>query len=467
MHTLLRRTSHAAAHRLRLLARAEGGFTIIEVVMSAVIVVLIAGGVLTGIDAAGRSSADLRHRSQAQELAHQDQERLRGMSALQLSGLNESRDVTVDGTEFEITSTGEFLTHTGGGTSCGSETADYVKVVSTVDWQPLNKRPPVVTQSIITPPIGGTMIARIIDQSEAGVPGVRVTADGPEERFSGTTDAAGCVIFAGMAVGDYTVTASRVGFVDWDGNTSVSAQARATTSDTAIPILNPLGQAGAINASFTTRINGTICGPPNPPCIDQRPPSFSWFNLDAYDGISQNANASAANGSPRIRTHPTDLTLFPFAVGGDTTNNWTVWGGRCDKAKPQSSDITQFGLFATVNPGSTATPQVRLPALIVKVTYGGSTNYVHPDHIKLTDACGQTWEPEMRSGLPDTLLGQLSYPGQPYAPDSDRYNVCADYVPPGSTSIRKLSVSKANTDFTNGTQVAVNLTAATGDGTPC
>ena len=174
MHNFFSRTLHAAADRLRPQARAEDGFTIIEVVMSSVIVVLIAAGVMSGIDAAGRTSADLRHRSQAQELAHQDQARMRGMSSQQISGLDENRDVVIDGTTFKVHSTGQFLSHADGGTSCGGNSADYIKVVSTVDWPPLNKRKPVVVQSIVTPPIGGTMIVRVPDQTgnpNAGVPG--------------------------------------------------------------------------------------------------------------------------------------------------------------------------------------------------------------------------------------------------------------------------------------------------------
>lgn len=473
MHTFLSRTSHAAAQRLRLIARAEDGFTIIEVVMSSVIVILIAGGVLTGIDAAGRTSADVRHRSQAQELAHQDQERMRGMSAQQVSGLDETRPVTVDGTTFQVHSTGQFLSHTGGGSSCGGESADYIKVVSTVDWQPLNKRPPVVVQSIVTPPIGGTMIVRVLDQSDVGVPSAAVSVTGPENA-SAATDSGGCAIFAGMEVGDYTVTASRSGYVNPDGGTLVTAPAHVTTAETAIPLLDPLGLAGAINASFSTRVDGSgsPCATGPNYCTGQFAPSLSWYNLDAYDGIAQTRNATPANGSTTIRTHATDLTLFPFAVGTDTTNNWTVWGGSCAAAKPPAVNLS----FATMNPGATATPVVRLPALIVKVTYGGASAYVRPDQIRLTGPCGQIWSPALRGAagsIPDNTsgtvynrLGALDFPGQPYAA-AGGYNVCADYDPPGATTRRQLSVPSANSNFTTGTAVQVNLISTDGNGSAC
>ena len=54
-----------------------------------------------------------------------------------------------------------------------------------------------VVQSIITPPIGGTLIVRVLDQSDVGVPSAAVTVTGPENA-SAATDSTGCAIFAGM-----------------------------------------------------------------------------------------------------------------------------------------------------------------------------------------------------------------------------------------------------------------------------
>src|SRR5438105_3499769 len=75
MPAYLRRTFDAATRRLRSLADDQSGFTIVEVLVSAVMVVIISGGVLTGLEASGRASADTRDRARAQELAQQDQDR--------------------------------------------------------------------------------------------------------------------------------------------------------------------------------------------------------------------------------------------------------------------------------------------------------------------------------------------------------------------------------------------------------
>ena len=254
-------TSRAAAHFrcVRAPARLEDGFTIVEVLVSAVMVILIAGGVMTGLEASGRATADTRDRSRANEIAQQDQERLQGMSAIQLQNLNQTRAVTFDGSSvpsctnattdcFTVTSTGQFL-GSGNGTSCGSDQADYLKVVSTVNWGG-NNRPPVVVQSIITPPIGGTILVRVPNElgASGGTAGATVNIDGPDQ-FTATTDSGGCVVFSGASLGDYAITASKANYVDPDGNTSVSGTVTATASDTSTVNLKALGQAGRATAS--------------------------------------------------------------------------------------------------------------------------------------------------------------------------------------------------------------------------
>ena len=110
-------------------------------------------------------------------------------------------------------------------------------------------------------------------------------------------------------------------------------------------------------------------------------------------------------------------------------------------------------------PGTTATPTVRLPALIVNVSHRNATQTtrVTPASIRLTDACGQSWLPPV---IPVTAtssmnpLGQLKFPGQPYSPSSRKYTVCADFVVGGVRY--KTSTTTANDNFTAGT--TVNLT---------
>ena len=60
---------------------------LLEVVISALLVALIAVGTFAGLEGAGRASADERTHAEATKLAQLDEERLRGLTTTQLAEL--------------------------------------------------------------------------------------------------------------------------------------------------------------------------------------------------------------------------------------------------------------------------------------------------------------------------------------------------------------------------------------------
>ena len=168
----------AIAHnRLLLLKRSEAGFSLIELLVSALLLVSIGAATAEALIATTYISGDQRRHSQAAQIAQDDQERIRGLSVAQLNSLNQAstRTVTVGGTSYTVTSTSKFLNNTGG-PSCIPGAAAYFQIVTAVDWTS-NKRGPVVTESIIAPPAGGTIRATVKDQLGGPLPGVSVSAD--------------------------------------------------------------------------------------------------------------------------------------------------------------------------------------------------------------------------------------------------------------------------------------------------
>src|SRR3954451_18744486 len=89
----LRLRGHPMGARRRF--HGQGGFALIEVVVSAALLLVVAGGVLAGIEGPSRISGKNDLRSQATDLAQQDQERLRGMSFTSLVGYTATTPVTV------------------------------------------------------------------------------------------------------------------------------------------------------------------------------------------------------------------------------------------------------------------------------------------------------------------------------------------------------------------------------------
>jgi hypothetical protein len=435
--------------------------TIVEVVVTSLMVGLIAL-TLIGLDAAGKTTADQRRRSQAFSVAQADQERMKGLSGDQISTLNQDRTVTLDGVAYSVHSSGQFLSQSAGSASCSSSgaAADSAKVTSTVDWTS-NIRAPIIVGSVISPRAGGSLLAKVVDQNAAVLPGVKITAAGSDPTNSairrfGTTDADGCTIFSVLPVGDYTVTPALTGYVDKDGNAAPTTTVTTTAGNTtSVPFT--LGQAGRVTAAFSTTIAGTTYA-------NQKAPSLSWFNAAmATPGVITPTSAATSIASPQ--------TLFPFIVStpGNYTNNYTVWAGSCVAAKPP---LVANQRNVTVGPGQSASASgstaVAMPGMVVLVTYAG--NPVKPAHIKLTDSCGQTWSPGINTAAgppsPVPSTGWLELPGQPYG----TYSICADYqFQSGSnttaSNFKKVTLTgRANTSFTaaNSSTVAIATTSTTG-----
>jgi hypothetical protein len=57
----------------------EDGFVLIEILVSAIVVMIVAGAVFTLLNATARSAGEERHRSEAYAVAQEDQARLRSL----------------------------------------------------------------------------------------------------------------------------------------------------------------------------------------------------------------------------------------------------------------------------------------------------------------------------------------------------------------------------------------------------
>lgn len=463
---LQRWTSRAASvlRALRARARSEDGFTIIEVIVSAAMVALIAGGIMTGLDASQRTAADLRQRSQAEDLAHQDQERMQGMSVQQLTDLDQTRPVPLDGTSYTVHSTGQFLSSSGAGETCTESKADYVRVSTEVSW----KGPgtslvgmdgnPIKVTSIVSPPTGGTLLVRVSDNQPLGQSGVKVQAlqGASGDNLNATTDASGCVAFAGINLGTYLVIASKTGWVDPNGSTIAAGGITTSTADTKTLDLT-YAEGGMVKANFTA---GGIAG------ATGESPTISWqggtmTTFKTMPATTGTGSTPIGNTLPTPTTSLTTPLLFPFYNAGSTTNNYDVWAGRCAADKPPAATK------GTSAPGATTQVSVPLPSIKVNMTYqpasGTAVSNFKPDNVRLKDACNDKWYPALKA-VPNASGGALASPGQAYG----TYKwVCVDYDPPGSPPARYVRVDNvASTSFTTPKQVNVTLDYRTGTTTP-
>jgi type II secretory pathway pseudopilin PulG len=473
-----RRSIEAAPGRagcLRKLAGAESGFTIIEVVVTAVIVAALGAAIMTALSAVASVSGDQRRRSVADQVAQADQERMRGLSIKQLNGSNTLRNTTLDGTKYYIQSTGKFISNSGQNScvSAGTGSAAYVliktrvnwpgnlnpgtDITDTANWAANSRRPPIVQESLITPAIGGTLVTGVHDQDDVGVSGATVSISGPESE-SATTDTDGCVVFGGIATGDYTVAVTKANYVDANGNLSPSIPTRPATvsnAGTSFPVPNPfkIGAGGTIQASFSAN-SGVL--------TNQQAPSLTASNA----GRATPLVTTVATPASSITTTP---TLFPFNTGtaGVYTGNYPVWAGKCiaEQPLPGTNRTT-----ATVSPGATATPAVKEPALNLVVTYAGTRQ--KPGYAKITytqtspSACTETWLPPIVSDAATNPNGSLTSPGQPFAGSytdsgvtyTGTYTYCAGYNPGSGMHYATLS-GETLTNFASSTTRTIPIIA--------
>src|ERR1039458_3492536 len=149
--------------------RSESGISLIEVLISSLIVAVVAIGTFTAFDTAGRASTDQRAHAQAGQLAQQDQERLRGLTAAELSNFTTTTQTEAEnglcvtevaGRKWEYCSTTAFTGQKYTGTvftvtssaryvSAGQETfacettgggANFIATTSSVRWPGLGPR---------------------------------------------------------------------------------------------------------------------------------------------------------------------------------------------------------------------------------------------------------------------------------------------------------------------------------------
>ena len=459
-----------AHNRLLLLKRSEAGFSLIELLVSALLLVSIGAATAEALIATTYISGDQRRHSQAAQVAQDDQERIRGLSVAQLNSLNQAstRTVTVAGTAYTVTSTTKFLNNTGG-PSCIPGAAAYFQIVTAVDWSS-NKRGPVVTESIIAPPAGGTIRATVRDQTalpNSGVPGVAVSATGPDVETA-PTDTTGCAVLSGLPAGTYNVTYAKPGFVDPNGLASppnVTATVTSTGNSTPSPDPVYMGLAGTFTATFQAfvGINQTDTGEAD---------YLSWYGAGGWQSMD-NSNYAPATAAG-VATTLGSAGLYPFAFTGPSyASNYQVWAGKCRQMQPPPG----IGVIS-VAPGSTQAVTVHEPELDLFV-YNGAPTRIKPSHVKMTftsttgPGCTDTWQPTIDQVNPTTSThGVLINAGQPFftststsAPQvsasgyTGTMSVCVD------NGSRYKKATPVNYSYAAVTPVNIDLSSGTTNGT--
>ncbi len=327
------------------------GFGLIEVIVSAMVIVLVSLGVYAGLDGASASSGVNKHRSLASGLAQQDQDRMRAMTVGELSNYRDVTTQTVAGVDYTTTSVASWVTDSTGSASCsaGSAQANYLSISSTVTWanMPID---PIVIQSIVAPPSGsfgssqGSLAVQVRDRNGVGVAGVSVSLSGAAS-YADLTNAAGCVLWGYLPVGNYNVAVAKTGYVDPNG------------------VTNPVKAVGVVGAATNTvafdyDLGGRITG---------QYQTWNGTSVVPANGLSftaTNANLTvplAPFGDGAAHTSFTTGLVYPFTVG------YALYAGDCAGAAVPTGQPAQK---AIVTPGATLTVNLRQPPVNLRAMNG-------------------------------------------------------------------------------------------------
>jgi hypothetical protein len=376
-------------------AREEAGFALLETIVSAALLAVVALGVYAGIDGPASVSGNDRLRTTAGTLAEQDQERLKSLDFDHLQSYSDApRQVSLGGTTYTVTSRTDWVEDSSGTISCtnNSSKADYLQTTSTVTWPSLGGGKPVAISSLLAPPAQGAsatrgnLVVKITDQAGAPVTGLPVQISGPVNQ-SRSTNAEGCALFTYIPSGSYNTSFSRSGWVDPTGATSVSFPSSVAANSTAT-VSRSYAAAAQIDVSFQNSAGQSL--------------NYTSASLEAA-GMAAPRTFTA---SPAAATISTGKTLYPF------TGTYSVWAGRCTNpytaSNPAVSVATQAGQSYTVN--------VKLPTL----TFNTNRSFRRMTLASQAAGCGDPIAPIVTTGA---TTGTFSVP-------FGSYSVCAnDGVP--------------------------------------
>lgn len=427
------------SNRLNRIASDESGVTIIEVIVSAVLMVAISASIFTALNAVSRAGAQERHQARAYAIAQEDQARIRSLQVSAVSHLSQTNTVTDDGIAYTVVSTGTPAIDRTATAACdsGNSSADYIKISSSVTWTSMAPQKPVVIESIVTPPNGsldanrGALGVSIINSNNGPYSGINVTGTGAGS-FSGVTTSTGCVLFGDLPEGNYTVTPSLSNLVDSDGNAPIGIATSVVAGSS-----NTLGlqydKGGTINPLTFKTVK-----PSGGAAVASTADAVTVFNTGMTQG-----EQFGTTGTPVSNLSLTPL--FPF-LSPDS-----VYAGVCTTnglgASPMTAAVT-----VPQNGGSIAA-SITLPALKMLVRSGTSSrsagSLVGGATVTATDqTCSVNGTPvkhTLKTTTAATGRGQLygsavdksDDPGLPY---STNYTVCVSGMSSAGT-VKKVTTN--------------------------
>lgn len=344
----------------RRLASEEDGFGLIEVMVSAVLLIMLAIATLNILDTSQAASSMNRSRGVAATLAQADQESMRQLPLNSITGGYHPDPVvkTVAGIDYTIVSEGDWTRDATGVVTCSTAPStagrgEYLTITSTVTWPGMasTRTKPVVMQSIVAPGVAalgatkGALAIKLKGANGSGTAGIGVSSGA----VGGTTDSDGCVVLNNLDAGPTTVKWDEAGYVDPDGKQQV-------VKDETIGAGSTAQDNGAYDRAAQAPISFTDDA--------GTPVSARWWSVSLTQTGMQSSGGVRIfrpSGGGLASTITADA-LFPF------TSAYGVYAGSCAGNDPNSyNPVVGFGNAVQPAPGGSAPLNLKLRTVNLSV----------------------------------------------------------------------------------------------------
>ena len=214
----------ASLRRLRRRLASEGGSLLVEVLVSASIMLTVGAGVVLVLITSDAQSSLQRSKALATDVAQTKLDALRAIGYNDLRPLTETTTVTEGGVDFTVVSTATPVAQSDAPTGClTSRARDYLSLKATVTWAEMGARKPVVLQTMVAAPIGagGGLVVSVTGALGQAMPNIPIALS--SGGGSATTDPSGCARWDAVAAGSgYSLSASVPGYVQPNGQQDVN-----------------------------------------------------------------------------------------------------------------------------------------------------------------------------------------------------------------------------------------------------
>jgi prepilin-type N-terminal cleavage/methylation domain-containing protein len=346
----------------------QDGYSLVELMVAVTVFALVFAAVSLGIGRALEVSRSNRNRSAGAYLAARQLEEVRSKAFDQVTLGRTTCVYSSPGPDcnvpspYTVTQDVSWTSPGSTSTSCnvpsgGGAALAYKRVTVTVTWPDMGGVAPVASQTLLTPPSGtfdpndGHVLVQMFDRNAAPLAGQTVSLSGPESDSQPTTSD-GCVFFAYLDPGTYTVSLNTTGYVGRQGD-QPATQTVAVTATQISTVRFDYDRAATLGIGLTTP-SGT------PAAVIPSPIALTVANSNLTVGTKSFQEASTGSGATRTVT-----PLFPYASG------YQVWAGDCADADPDGTPdlyptTTRTAALAS-NPGGTTSGTARLGAVLATV----------------------------------------------------------------------------------------------------